>query len=306
MEQGSRWYRIKELERLSGVTRRNVHFYLEQGLLHQPRRTGRTMAYYDEAHLAKLKHIRSARAKGTPLFAIKAEIDERFSGSATAGAARPRVSNEAPSARPTPSRRGRPAGPRDTRTRILDTGCELFRSNGFRATMVSDITSRLNVGKGTFYYYFADRDELFLECVPRIFEGLFSESWDRLRREHNPLRRLALRAEVVLPVLGEFCSIMALSREALQSKHSKVRTMGRRTIASILQPLQDDLKAGMAAGLIRPLDPKATSVMLIGVMEGIQYLQVAGVKLTGAELPEAMSTLILAGLRDPAALGERL
>ncbi len=202
LDDGSRWYRIGELEKLSGVSRRNVHFYLEKGLLHPPRRTGRTMAYYDDAHVAKLEFIRAARSKATPLFAIKEQLAERFASQSS-----PRAPSAGAAVK---ERRGRPGGRSDMRARILDLGCELFCSNGFRATVVSDITSRLGVGKGTFYFYFADKDDLFLECIPRIFQNLFADSWDKMRRERNPLRRLELRAKAVLPVLDEFWSILAL------------------------------------------------------------------------------------------------
>ena len=67
----SGWYRINEVERRSEVSRRTVHIYLEQGLLHPPRRTGRNMAYHDDVHLAALSYIRAARDTGMPRLAIK-------------------------------------------------------------------------------------------------------------------------------------------------------------------------------------------------------------------------------------------
>jgi AcrR family transcriptional regulator len=290
----SNWYRINELEKLSGVPRRNVHFYLEQGLLPPPQRTGQTMAYYNATHVAALKYIRAARARRTPLFAIKAQLAERFGRPPAPATAR----HAHPHATRPPTRRGRPPGRQDMRARILDVGCRLFLSRGFRDTAVSDITARLNVGKGTFYFYFSDKDQLFLECAPRMFQELFAPSWDKIRRERNPLRRLELRAEAVLPVLHQFCAILALSREALQSSRPKIRAMGQQTLASICRPLEEDLSTAMAHGLVRALDPKATSVMLTGVMESLQYLQATGLKFTPREMRNAVSTLILSGIRS--------
>jgi hypothetical protein len=94
-----------------------------------------------------------------------------------------------------------------TREAILELGCRLFRNKGYRNTKVSDITREMRIGKGTFYFYFSDKKELFLECVPRIFESLFSTGWDRIRQVKDPRRRLELRAQAVLPVLEEFCTI---------------------------------------------------------------------------------------------------
>ena len=306
MGDGANWYRINELEKLSGVSRRNVHFYLEQGLLHAPRRTGRTMAYYDDGHLAELDFIRTARAQGTPLFAIK----EQLSSGAGREASKPAVrrgtrvtrigeaskTNGGDSARGASSRRGRPPGRGEMRKRILDVGCRLFLSKGFRATAVSDITAELNVGKGSFYFHFSDKDELFLECAPRLFQGLFAPSWDKIRSAQDPVRRLQARAEAVMPVLDDFCAILAMSREALQSPQAKIRKMGRQVIDSICTPLADDLRTGMAQGKIRSLDPAATSAMLIGVMESFQYLRGTGAELSPEQARDAITSLILFGL----------
>ena len=295
---------MNEVERRSGVSRRNVHFYLEQGLLHPPRRTGRTMAYYDDTHLAELSYIRAARAKGTPLFAIKEHLAERF-GRAAAPASRrsPKLAGTKP-ARGGPARRGRPPGRQEMRAKILDVACRLFLTQGFRATAVSDITSQLKVGKGTFYFYFSDKDELFLECAPRIFQALFAGKWAALRQERHPLRRLALRAEAVLPVLDEFCAILALAREALQSPDAKIRGMGKQTIASICRPLADDLSKALARGLVRPLDPAVTSVMLVGIIESLQYLQAIDVAPSAAARRDAVAALIVSGIALPAPAAE--
>ena len=298
MSSQSGWYRIKELERRSGVSRRTVHFYLERGLLHPPRRTGRTMAYYDDEHVAELKYIRVARAQGTPLFAIKERLATRPGHSAASSGHPSRPLERGDRERARPARRGRPAGRQEMRERILDAACRLFLRKGFRATAVSDITGRLDVGKGTFYFYFSDKNELFLECAPRIFQALFSGKWEALRRERDPVRRLALRAEAVVPVLDRFCAILALAREALDSPEERIRDMGRQTIASICLPLEDDLSKGMARGLIRPLDAKATSMMLVGLMESLQYLQAVGVELNAAQVRDAVSRLILSGIQS--------
>ncbi|MBA4367643.1 MAG: hypothetical protein C0403_08390 [Desulfobacterium sp.] len=57
--------------------RTKIHFYLRHGLLHQPKKTGRTMAYYDESHLQRLKQIEKVK-KGSrvPLSFLKEKIGE--------------------------------------------------------------------------------------------------------------------------------------------------------------------------------------------------------------------------------------
>jgi DNA-binding transcriptional MerR regulator len=69
-------YTIGELVSLSGVNRRNVHFYVQQGLLPPPQGAGLAARYSDE-HLLCLRAIPVLRNRGLRLD----EIRERLAGS---------------------------------------------------------------------------------------------------------------------------------------------------------------------------------------------------------------------------------
>jgi DNA-binding transcriptional MerR regulator len=69
-------YTIGELVGLSGVNRRNVHFYVQQGLLPPPQGAGLAARYNDE-HLLSLRAIPVLRNRGLRLD----EIRERLAGS---------------------------------------------------------------------------------------------------------------------------------------------------------------------------------------------------------------------------------
>jgi DNA-binding transcriptional MerR regulator len=68
-------YTIGELVSLSGVNRRNVHFYVQQGLLPPPQGAGLGARYGDE-HLLCLRAIPVLRSRGLRLD----EIRERLAG----------------------------------------------------------------------------------------------------------------------------------------------------------------------------------------------------------------------------------
>lgn len=68
--------RMRDLIRESGLPRETIHFYLAQGLLPPPHKTGRNTALYDKEHLERLRGIRELRERQfLPLKAIKAILD---------------------------------------------------------------------------------------------------------------------------------------------------------------------------------------------------------------------------------------
>ena len=54
------------------------------------------------------------------------------------------------------------------RKKIIDKAWELFIKNGYEETKVEDITRELGISKGSFYTYFATKDELLYEILEKI------------------------------------------------------------------------------------------------------------------------------------------
>ena len=74
--------RMAELVRESNVPRETIHFYLREGLLPPPEKAGRTLAYYDDAHLERLRFVRHLRdEKYLPIPVIRSILNAGLSGS---------------------------------------------------------------------------------------------------------------------------------------------------------------------------------------------------------------------------------
>jgi DNA-binding transcriptional MerR regulator len=70
-------YRMKDLCELTGLSRQAIHFYIQEGLLPEGRKTGRNMAWYGPAHVERLALIRRLQEERfLPLRAIRALLDD--------------------------------------------------------------------------------------------------------------------------------------------------------------------------------------------------------------------------------------
>jgi DNA-binding transcriptional MerR regulator len=71
-------YKMKDLCKRTGLDRQVIHFYIQQGLLPEGKKTGKNMAYYSEQHVERIKLIRKLQhERFLPLKAIKALLEER-------------------------------------------------------------------------------------------------------------------------------------------------------------------------------------------------------------------------------------
>jgi AcrR family transcriptional regulator len=59
-----------------------------------------------------------------------------------------------------------------TRLKLLNAARDMFAEKGFDSTTIDDITERADVGKGTFYYHFTDKDDVIAELVERMMGEL--------------------------------------------------------------------------------------------------------------------------------------
>src|SRR5687768_3928612 len=62
--------KIGQLARAAGVSRPTIQHYVASGLLPKPKKTGRTMAYYDVECVARVRAIKELQARYLPLSVI--------------------------------------------------------------------------------------------------------------------------------------------------------------------------------------------------------------------------------------------
>src|SRR5580698_6037261 len=95
----------------------------------------------------------------------------------------PPESNPPPA--PAPRMRTRERQREDTRQRIYDAAMEIFRRDGFEVARVDDVARAAGVSHGTFYFHFATKDEVLIQCL-RASEGRVTTHIDALP-ENAPL-----------------------------------------------------------------------------------------------------------------------
>jgi len=68
-------YSIEDLVRLTGLSRRTIRFYIQEGLLDPPSGRGRGGVYF-EHHLERLRQIQELRRRGLKLASIRKMISD--------------------------------------------------------------------------------------------------------------------------------------------------------------------------------------------------------------------------------------
>lgn len=73
------------------------------------------------------------------------------------------------------------AGEKNKEKLILDSAVALFISKGFEATRMEDVAKKAGISKGLTYFYFKNKDDLFMALTKKAFDQFKEEFRETLR-----------------------------------------------------------------------------------------------------------------------------
>jgi len=287
MNKDQKYMRIGELEKLAGVPRSTIHFYVREGVLLPPIKTGKTMAYYDERHLKRLKEVEKLKNEmGLPLSFIKEK---------TGGLARPGGKGLREDLLKSPEGNGIDDPKKQRRREIARASIEVFSQNGFHGTKVADITKALGMSTGTFYIYFKDKQELFVSVVDEVVRAIVRESASDIKGEKNLWRRWILRARAFFENFDRYNEILHQLRVEMTHgdwPEGKIQEV----FQSITKPLKIEIRQAMDQGLIRQVDEDFLAYAAVGLIEGMTLRSLFDDKYTFQHIITFLGDLIFNGI----------
>ena len=246
-----RQMRVSELAAATGVSAPTVNFYVKEGLLPRPFKTGKTMAYYTDEHLESLRMIKSLREAKYSIAMIRQILAEKGAGGELA-----KHQQKSGSTR---------------REDILNSAIHLFREKGFNETSITDIIQRAGAGRGTFYAYFGNKEELFFECADKVFLEI-DRGQKKIEVEPDILRKLQLKEMYFFNFYPKAIDMLNMIRGATLGGNDAFREKLNQVMDNLAKPISEDIKQGIKEGVLSPAEPEIIAWMLVGAVEYSSYL----------------------------------
>jgi AcrR family transcriptional regulator len=163
--------------------------------------------------------------------------------------------------------------PERTRQRILDAATEEFARHGLGGARVDRIATRAGANKRMLYYYFGDKDRLFLAALEGRYAHIRSAERE-LELEHlEPVRALERLVKFTWNYFLEHPEFMTLlnSENLHKGRHVARSRRVREMHSPLVETLRRVLQRGERAGLFRKgVDPVQLYISIAG--EGYFYL----------------------------------
>lgn len=186
--------------------------------------------------------------------------------------------------------------------RLLEAGLEEFRERGFHAVRVDDIVRRAKTSHGTFYLYFANKDDFFGALAAEALQAM-----DRIAVEFpvvtpDEAGRAGLRKWV-----AAFCDTYAAHATVMRtlSQGDLVDQGLWRSALTCLLSRADVISLGMTQAAHakregRPASVAASrlnAVACLLMLERMNYLLSSGIQLPRTDLIDQMTAIIIAAFR---------
>ncbi len=275
--------RMKELVEKTGVPRTTIHFYLRQGLLPPPNKSGRTMAYYDNTHVKRLKEIEILK-KGlrVPIRLLKEHLDS----SEVRTSPQPGKYDVTKTVATTKEKKLK-------RKEIIQQAIEVFSHKGYHHTKISDITRALKISTGTFYLYFENKRDLFMEVIDDVFRHIVGEAASAIKSETDFLKRCKMRCLVFYENYARYSEILNQLRAEMASEERWPVEKLRKIYHGLTEPVICEFDQAVKEGAIKAIDTELMVYGLTGMLESMTFRSTMDTKYDAEKIVAFMVDLTL-------------
>ncbi|MDQ7024295.1 MAG: TetR/AcrR family transcriptional regulator [Anaerolineae bacterium] len=159
--------------------------------------------------------------------------------------------------------------PKSTKDRILDAALNIFSRKGYYGTPVDEIVDEANTSKGSMYFHFPNKEQLFLALVDQFANVLERNVTDAIEESPKGMGRVKIAIESVLDTFGKYrrpAKILLVQAVGLGSVFERKRMEVTDRFAELIQTYLDE---AIDIGDIEPVDTEVISHAWMGAIYNV-------------------------------------
>lgn len=134
-----------------------------------------------------------------------------------------------------------------TKRKIFETSMDLFAKKGYEATSIEEITSVVGVAKGTLYYHFSSKEEIFyflIEEGMKLLKNSIDIKTSKLENSLDKLRAIVLIQIKIIIKYENFISMLLSQIWGQEPRNMKCREYVFEYINMIENIIKDGIQKG--------------------------------------------------------------
>ena len=184
-----------------------------------------------------------------------------------------------------------------TKRKIFETSMKLFAEKGYDATSIEEITATVGVAKGTLYYHFSSKEEIFnflVEEGVKLLKNSIEIKTQKLEKTMDKLKAIIL---IEIKVMLKYEDFMTILLSQIWGKEPR-NNICKKYVFEYEQIIEQIVKEGIEKGEIIGADSEIIATEIFGVIwSSLAYKLKLGNKMDIKQLYVEYEKTILRGLQ---------
>lgn len=152
-----------------------------------------------------------------------------------------------------------------TKESIFESAIKVFSSNGYTGATMDEVVARAGVAKGSLYYHFKSKEELFMFIIKEGINLINEEIEKAIKNISDPYEIIKVSAKVQLKYVYENKDLFKVIISQLWGTGER-NNMLREEIKHLINSSSRKFQEVMNQGLIEKEDPEFLSYGLLGIL----------------------------------------
>jgi AcrR family transcriptional regulator len=195
--------------------------------------------------------------------------------------------------------------PASTRERILEAALDVFASKGYHEARLDDIVETAHISKGSIYFYFPNKERLFLALIDQFADLIERRATEAIARQPEVgIDRVRAAVVAVLDTFGRYrrpAKILLVQAVGLGATFEKKRLEVTDRFAALIKRHLDE---AIAVGEIQPIDTTVVAHAWMGAIYNLVIRWVITGDPPAERIPPTLVPLLLRSVNYPVEEGQ--
>ena len=152
-----------------------------------------------------------------------------------------------------------------TKRKIFETSMKLFAEKGYDATSIEEITATVGVAKGTLYYHFSSKEEIYNFLVEEGIKLLQNSIDIKTSKLSNYIDKIKAIVLIEIKIVLKYEDIITILLSQFYGKEARNQKC-QKHIYEYISKIEEIVKEGIEQRQIKQGDPKAIASEIYGLI----------------------------------------
>lgn len=150
-----------------------------------------------------------------------------------------------------------------TKRKIFETAMELFAQKGYDGTSVEEITSVVGIAKGTLYYHFSSKEEIFNFLIDEGMKLLRNSIEIKTSKYDNSIDKIKAVILIQIKIIVKYENLITLVISQMWGKEER-HLRCRQCVYDYIKIIENIIEEGIKKGEIYEGNPEAIASGIFG------------------------------------------